>query len=148
MDKQAYKFLSAMPHFKMLPEEDLNKLVNHASLQRIAQDTVFAVQDKTRIDSILVLEKGSLALYDERHAEREPVGYINSGEVFGGITILLNGGISLRTAEAREDSVGYRIPEGVFQNLCARHGDFHDYFLKNFSQNIFDDSLINIIEAG
>ena len=56
MDKQAYKFLSAMPHFKMLPEEDLNKLVNHASLQRIAQDTVFAVQDKARIDSILVLQ--------------------------------------------------------------------------------------------
>jgi len=148
MEKQAFKFLSAMPHFKMLPEEDLHQLISQSSRQRIAQDTVFAVQDKTRIDSILVLQKGSLALYDERHAEREPVGFINSGEVFGGITILLNGGISLRTAEAREDSVGYRIPEAVFQDLCARHSDFHDYFLKNFSQNIFDDSLMSIVEAG
>ena len=147
MEKQALKFLSNMPHFAMLPEEELRKLASQATPQRIAQGTVFAVQDKTRIDSILALKKGTLTLYDERQDDGKSVGHIAAGEVFGGITILLNGGISLRTAEAAEDSEGYRIPREVFQDLCSRNGAFHDYFLKNFSQNIFDDSLLSIIEA-
>jgi len=107
-----------------------------------------AVQDKTHIDSISVVIRGQLSLYDERSGKKQLTGYIKEGEVFGGITILLNGGISLRTVETDNDTECYAIPSDLFQDLCARNKAFYEYFLENFSKHIFDESLSSIIESG
>ncbi|MBW2590608.1 MAG: cyclic nucleotide-binding domain-containing protein, partial [Deltaproteobacteria bacterium] len=148
MNEQAFKYLSGMPHFSFLPESELKKISDKTSFKSYPKDTLFAVQNKTKIDNIFVVEKGSFSLYDEKQGERKLIGHIKPGEVFGGITILMNGGISLRTVIVDKDCSGYIIPKEDFIDHCTRNKAFYEYFVKNFSKNIFDDSLGSIIETG
>ncbi len=148
MNEQAFKYLSGMPHFSFLSESELTKISDKASYKSYPKDTVFAVQNKTKIKSIFVVEKGSFSLYDEKQKEKNLSGHIKPGEVFGGITILMNGGISLRTAIVDKDCSGYMIPKEDFIDYCTSNKTFYEYFVKNFSKNIIDDSLGSIIETG
>ncbi len=148
MSEQALKYLSNMPHFSFLSKKELKKISDKASFKSHPKGTLFAVQDKTKIDSIFVVQKGSFALYNEKQGEKKLVGYIKPGEVFGGITILMNGGISLRTIIVDKDCSGYMIPKEDFQDYCTRNKAFYEYFVKNFSKNIFDESIASIIETG
>ena len=147
MDKAA-KYLSGMPHFSFLPDEEIHKISHEVIFNRYEKGTQLAVKDETVIDSVYIVEKGSLALFDMRDGESVPSGFIKSGEVFGGITILMNGGVSLRTVIVEEDCSGYEIPRDIFQDLCARYPRFYEFFLENFSKHVFDDSIKALIETG
>jgi len=148
MSEQALKYLSNMPHFSFLSKSELKNISDKASFKTYPKDHLFAVQNKSKVNSIFVVQKGSFALYDEKQEEKKLVGYIKHGEVFGGITILMNGGISLRTVIVDEDCSGYMIPKDIFQDHCTRNKTFYEYFVKNFSKNIFDESIASIIETG
>ncbi len=148
MTINAARYISQMPHFSMLPPEEIEKVAASARPMEIKRGAGYAEQGKTVIDSIYVVCKGTLALYDEKQDPFKPTGYIKSGEVFGGITILMNAGISLRTVRATEDCAGFAIPKTVFQDLCTKYRHFFEYFVENFSKNIFDKSLSAIIETG
>jgi len=137
-----------MPHFSFLPKSELKKISDKTSFKSYPKDTLFAVQNTTKIDNIFVVEKGSLSLYDEKQGEKKLIGHIKPGEVFGGITILMNGAISLRTVIVEKDCSGYMIPKEDFLDYCTRNKSFYEYFVKNFSKHIFDDSLGSIISIG
>ena len=147
MDKTA-TYLSGMPHFSFLPDKEIHKISREISFRRFEKGTQLAVKDETVIDNVYVVNKGSLALFDLRDGESVPSGFIKSGEVFGGITILMNGGVSLRTVMVEENCSGYEIPKEIFQDLCARFPRFYEYFLENFSKHVFDDSIKALIETG
>jgi len=148
MNERAFKYLSGMPHFSFLPKSELKKISDKTFFKSYPKDTLFAVQNKTKIDNIFVVEKGSLSLYDEKQGEKKLIGHIKPGEVFGGITILMNGAISLRTVIVDKDCSGYMIPKEDFLDYCTHNKSFYEYFVKNFSKNIFDDSLGSIIKTG
>jgi len=148
MNERAFKYLSGMPHFSFLPKSELKKISDKTSFKSYPKDTLFAVQNTTKIDNIFVVEKGSLSLYDEKQGEKKLIGHIKPGEVFGGITILMNGAISLRTVIVDKDCSGYMIPKEDFLDYCTHNKSFYEYFVKNFSNHIFDDSLGSIISIG
>ena len=62
MNEQAFKYLSGMPHFSFLSESDLEKISEKASYKSYPKDTLFAVQNKTQIKNIFVVQKGSFSL--------------------------------------------------------------------------------------
>jgi len=148
MNSEAFEYLSKMPHFSFLPEEDIRRVSEAATIQHYEKGTVFAEQDKTVVDNIYVVKTGVLELLDEKKGTRMHSGLITAGEVFGGITIMMNGGISLRTVIVDEACSGYAIPTETFQDLCRRFKSFYEYFLENFSKNIIDKSLTSLIEVG
>jgi CBS domain-containing protein len=137
-----------MPHFSFLPESERRKIAKAAIEKTYPEGRQYAQQGETNIDSIFIVRKGSLALFDERKGLEKATGYIKPGEVFGGITILLNAGVSLRTVVVDEDCSGYLVPKAIFLDLCTRFKSFYEYFLENFSKHIFDESLTTIIETG
>lgn len=148
MDETIRRYLAKMPHFAMLPREDIEAVAAGAEHRHLEPGTVFARQGQTQITHIWVIHQGQLTLFDERVDEKKPIGHIKTGEVFGGITILLNAGISLRTVEVETATDAYAIPAEVFQDLCHRHEDFYEYFLHNFSKHLVDESLNALIETG
>ncbi len=148
MNSKAFAYISKMPHFSFLPESELRKLAQTAIAQTYEAGTVIAEQGKTQVDRIYIVASGNLALYDQKHGESALTGYIKPGEVFGGITILLNGGISLRTVKVDKPCHGYAIARDVFQDMCARYPKFFEYFLENFSKHIFDPSISALIETS
>ncbi len=148
MNQKIFDDISKMPHFSMLPADIRKKVAESAVEETHPQGERFAEQGRTRINSIFIVKKGVLALFDEKTDGGQPTGFIKPGEVFGGITILLNGGISLRTVLVQEACSGYKIPQEIFEDLSTRFKNFYEYFLLNFSRNIFDTSLVSIIETG
>lgn len=148
MAQEALSYLSKMPHFSMLPQAELDTIAESATETHLTEGERYAEQGETEIDSILVVYRGELALYDERLEQEDPIGFIKPGEVFGGITILMNAGISLRTVIVHKACRGFAIPRDIFQDLCIRHKAFYEFFVENFSKHIFDDSLASIIETG
>ncbi len=148
MNGEIRSYLAEMPHFSFLSDEQLDKVAGSAEREIYTEDARIAVQGETRIDGISVVKKGQLHLYEEREDGRELSGYIKPGEVFGGITLLMNGGVSLRTVFVEKGTELFRIPSQVFFDLCAGSKEFHEYFVENFSKHIFDPGLKSIIESG
>lgn len=135
------RFLSAMPHFSFLTKEELALVVSRATIVHLPKGHPVSAQGKTRVERVLVITKGQLSLYQDDQGRKELTGYIKKGEVFGGITLMLNAGISLRTAKADTDVDAISIPGPVIMEVCTQNKAFHEYFLANFSHNIFDKSL-------
>ncbi len=86
----------------------------HPELQTVPKGEILITQGQADIPSIFIVTKGVLALYDERETPRKLTGYIKKGEVFGSISILMNGGTALRTAEAQKTCHGCTIPKELF----------------------------------
>lgn len=141
-------YLENMPHFKMLPDEELGHLADLSTHQYLPRGEVLAKQGMTRIRHIYIIKKGQISLYDEKNGERRLGGYIKTGEVFGGITLLMNAGTSLRTVLVDEETEVYLIPQKNFLDLCARYKDFYAFFVDNFSKHLKDPALDTLIVSG
>ena len=141
-------FLQTMPHFSFLTKDELDGLVSKAVIVHLASGHPVSIQGETRIENVLVIMKGQLSLYQDDQGQQELTGYIKKGEVFGGISVMLNAGISLRTTKADTDVDAISIPDTVIMALCAKNKAFYEYFLANFSHNMFDRSLDEITRAG
>ncbi len=148
MQKDIRDFLGKMPHFSMLPEKELDQMAASAQIHTFSKGTLLAEQGKTHIHHIYIIKQGQFSLYEEKNGKQELGGYIKHGEVFGGITLLMSAGVSLRTVRVDEQTETYLIPRDTFLDLCARYKRFHEYFLENFSKHIFDSALTTIISSG
>ena len=136
-----FRFLSSMPHFSFLTKDELDRVVAKAELLHLERGHPISTQGKTRIENVLVIMRGQLSLYQDDRGEPELSGYIKQGEVFGGISVMLNAGISLRTAKVDTDLHAISIPDSVIMEICTKNKAFYEYFLANFSKNIFDESI-------
>ena len=141
MKQSIFRFLSSMPHFSFLTKDEMEAVVSASKLVKLPKGHLVAEQGKTSIEDVLVIMRGQLSLYQEEKGERELAGYIKQGEVFGGITVMLNAGISLRTAKVDSEVHCISIPHTVVMDACTQNKAFYEYFLANFSHNIFDKSL-------
>ena len=148
MREAVRRYLEKMPHFKMLPDRELDFLAEQSIRKNISKGEVLAHQGKTSIRHIYIIKSGQFSLYDEKSGKRQLGGYIKTGEVFGGITLLMNAGISLRTVLVDEQTDAYLIPQAKFLDLCARYKDFYSFFLDNFSKHLKDPALDTIIASG
>jgi CBS domain-containing protein len=148
MREAVRRYLGKMPHFKMLPARELDYLAEQSIRKNLSEGEVLARQGKTSINHIYIIKSGQFSLYSEKAGKRQLGGYIKTGEVFGGITLLMNAGISLRTVLVDEQTEAYLIPQAKFLDLCARYKDFHGFFLDNFSKHLKDPALDTIIASG
>ncbi|WP_155320735.1 DUF294 nucleotidyltransferase-like domain-containing protein [Desulfosarcina ovata] len=148
MKPETLRLLSSMPHFSFLTQKEMEMVVAQATPTRLTRGTLVSTQGKTRIENVLVVLDGQLSLYQQKAEGELLTGYIKKGEVFGGISVMLNAGISLRTTKADTIVDAIAIPAGLINDLCAQNKAFHEYFLENFSHNIFDESLDAITRAA
>ncbi len=143
-----FNFLSGMPHFAFLSKDELDMVVSNATIVHLSKGHQVSIQGKTQIRNVLVIMKGQLSLYKEEKGKQILTGHIKKGEVFGGITVMLNAGKSLRTTKADAEVDAIAIPDAVVLEICTKNKAFYEYFLANFSQNMFDESLDAITRAG
>jgi CBS domain-containing protein len=149
MNREVKTFLSNMPHFSFLSPEELEKVVKSTEIKVLSQEKRLAVQGKTKIDHIYIVKKGQMSIYEEEEGGQPKFkGQIKPGEVFGGISLLMNGGISIRTVVVEKNSEFYMVPKEIFFDLCEGSKDFYEYFVENFSKHVFDPGLKSLIESG
>ena len=141
---QARDFLSRIVPFSFLTEADLEEMVNALSLLHHEAGTILFVQGKSRIDYLYIIQSGAAELYYEQAGEKSTRGYLGEGDNYGGISMLLNKGVSIRTLRVEEETYLYALPEKHFMRLCRSCPAFSDYFTDTFGKRMLDRSYAEI----
>jgi CBS domain-containing protein len=134
MSSEIRDYLAAMPYFAMLPDAELDQLATQAVPQVFAEGVHLAIQGRTRFSHIYVVKRGTIAVYNEKDNSRRPDGFIREGELFGGIALLVNAGVSQRTLHVDRETEAYLIPQEKFLELCVRYKDFYAFIVEKYEQ--------------
>ncbi|MBU1713891.1 MAG: cyclic nucleotide-binding domain-containing protein [Proteobacteria bacterium] len=148
MNKDVTDFLSNISPFSKLPEKELRQTSESVSISIYPKDSVLAVQNITKIENVCIIKEGLVELFFDKQGKKVLSGFMKEGDIFGGISILMNAGISIRTAKVYQDSTVYLIPKKKFLDLCTRFKVFYEYFVEAFSRRMLDESYAAIISEG
>ena len=103
------------------------------------------VQEITSVEKFLVLSGGSAQYYFEQNNEKTLQGRLNAGDNFGGISILLNDAVAIRTLKVLEDSVFLSLDAGIFLKTCTEFEEFKTFFTSAFGRLMLNKSYAGII---
>ena len=148
MHDQVYQFLSDLPLFSELPKDELLQLAKDISVETFPKNTILSVQGRTKLGQVYIIKDGSLELFYETNGERKLSGILKPGESFGGVSVLMNAGISVRTAITIEDATLYSLPQKAFINICGRHNFFYDFYAAQFHRQMSNKSYASLVASG
>ena len=148
MQDQISTFLAKQSPFSKLPEAELKKISESISAENFPSGHNLSVQGRTKLDHIYIIKDGLLELFYESDGEKELSGTLRSGEIFGGISILMNAGLSVRSVKIVEDTTLYILPQKVFLDICTLHTDFYEYFAEKFRKRMMNKSYASVVAAG
>ncbi len=131
--------------FSILPAKEEKALLNSFSYEKIAKDTILHEQELTRVEKFYTLSSGMGHYYFEDRNTKTLKGELNPGGNFGGISILFNDGVSIRSLALLEDSVFITLDANVFLNLCRNYPAFQEYFTNEFGKCMLNKSFAGII---
>lgn len=145
MNEKAFKFLSGVAPFSFLPEEELKKIASEVSMVHYPEDTILFVQEQSRIECLYIIQKGAAERYYEQSGKKTLYVFLSKGDVCGGISMLLNDGIAVRTLKINEDSDIYILPKKSFLDTCTHHVVFSEYFTDAFGKLMLSRSYAGVI---
>jgi len=131
--------------FSFLPEKAKEDLLTHFSSETIKKDTILLVQEISPVGKFLVLSQGSAQYYFEHNNEKTLQGRLNEGDNFGGISILLNDAVAIRTLKVLEDSVFLSLDAAIFLKTCTEFEEFKAFFTNAFGALMLNKSFAGII---
>jgi len=137
--------IAQTPPFSFLPEEKISDLQPHFSEETGKKNEVKFVRGKTRVTSLYVVARGSAELYFEKSGEKTLRRMLSEGDCFGGISLLLNDSLAVRTMRLSEKTRFYTLPAEVFLDLCNEFGDFKEFFTNTFGKTMLDRSYAEMI---
>ncbi len=149
---KAFQFLKNVPPFSFLPQDEIEEVSSKVALVRYPKDSILFVQDQTRVESLYIILKGAAERYYEESDRKIRGALSGEGTVYGGISMLLNDGIAVRTLRVNEDSDFYVLTRNEFLDLCAQYEAFSQYFTDTFGKrmmnNAYADLILKSIEPG
>ena len=148
MQDQIYKFLVKLEPFSKLPEAELENISDSVFAENFPSGHNLSVQGRSKLDHIYIIKDGLLELFYESDGEKELSGTLQAGEIFGGISILMNAGISVRSVKIVEDTTLYVLPKKVFLDICTLHADIYEYFAEKFRKRMMNKSYASVVAAG
>ncbi len=148
MNNQSMNFLSQIRVFASLPEKEIKRVAQSTVLRSFAKNEILFKQGRSKMDGIYILQSGEIELYYEREDHKTQVSRLSKGDIFGGISVLMNSGVCLRTAKAARESTCYMIPVDVFMNLCRDYRFFNKHFVDAFGQRMVDESYASIFASN
>lgn len=142
--KGSYQSIAAflknkVPALSELPDEALMNLAHAVEVDYLKCGTVFIVQGETELSGLFVVNQGAVELFDEQDDGEHEL--LAEGGLYGALSLLRNNGLALRSAKTVEDTYFYRLPKGVFFQLCADHEDVRDYFFDSLRTRAYERSL-------
>ena len=146
--KDALTVYSQTEPFQLLPPEVIEELAEWTTEIKASRGQLVAEQAKTEIGKIFFIRKGAIELYYEKEGEKTLGARMVAGETFGGISVLMNAGVAVRTAKVEDDAIFYAIPAERFLAMCEAYPPFKDYFNQAFRQRRRNESYSSILVTG
>ena len=148
MKDQVFTFLANQEPFSILPEAELKQMSEGVSAENYSSGHNLCMQGRTKLDHIYIIKDGLLELFYESDGEKELSGTLGPGETFGGISILMNAGISVRSVKIIEDATLFLLPKNVFLDICTLHTDLYEYFAEKFRSRMMNKSYASVVASG
>ena len=131
--------------FSVLPKTEEKAVFNAFAYEKYSKHTVLLEQELTRVEKLYILSKGLGHYCFEDHHTKILNGELNPGDNFGGISILFNEGISIRSLEVLEDSVFVTLDADIFLTLCRNYPVFQDHFAAEFGKCMLNKAFAGIM---
>ncbi|MCG6881723.1 MAG: DUF294 nucleotidyltransferase-like domain-containing protein [Deltaproteobacteria bacterium] len=147
-EKEILDFISGVRVFTALPENELIEMCAKITREQYRKGHILCRQDETLLSKVYVIESGSLELFFEEEGKKNLRGTLTTGDVFGGIAILMNSGKSARTVMVKEDTTLLVLPKEKFIDISARHQPFYTFFVETFQDRMLDKSYAAIFQSS
>ena len=72
------------------------------------------IQGQSKLEYLYIIKKGAAERYFEENDEKTLRGMMGEGDMYGGISMLMNKGLAIRTLRVTEDSYFYISAQGNF----------------------------------
>ena len=144
---QVSHFLSGIVPFSFLPEEVLKEISKEFSVVHYSSGTRLFYQGKSKVEYLYIIQKGAVERYFEEGNNKTLRGVLGEGDLYGGISMLVNDGIAVRSFHILENTYFYILPKTVFLKLCNDHKSFAEYFAGDFGKRMMDKSYASIIKS-
>ena len=148
MPDEVLTFLSKQSPFSNLPQTELKRISEAVTTENYSSGYNLSIQGRTSLDHVYIVKEGVLELFSESDGEKEMSGLLKKGKIFGGISLLMNAGISVRSVNVLEDTTLYVVPEKVFLDICTLHTDFYEFFAERFRKRMLNKSYASVVAAG
>jgi len=145
---QLTHFLSGVVPFSLLPEEVLKEISREFSVVHYSKGTRLFYQGKSRVEYLFIIQKGAVERYFEEGDNKTLRGVLCEGDLYGGISMLVNDGIAVRSISTLENTYFYILPKTAFLKLCHEHQDFAEYFTGDFGKRMMDKTYAAIIKSN
>jgi CBS domain-containing protein len=145
VSEQAEQFLLSTVPFSFLPESEIAAIASELSVIYHPKDQSIFTQGISRIDALYIIQKGAAERYFEESGQFTLKDAISEGSLFGGISMLLNNSISIRSLKTTEDTHFYTWPRQRFLDVCNRFESFSEYFTDTFGKRMLDRSYASIV---
>ena len=142
---RAFQFLSGIAPFSFLLEDELEKAAMELSLVFHPRNTVIFTQGLSKIESLYIIQSGAAERYFEESDHNVQSALMSEGDLFGGISMLINNSISIRSLRTTEDTHFYVWPKPCFLDACNRNKQFLEYFTDTFGKRMLDRSYASIV---
>jgi CBS domain-containing protein len=148
MSQDAVDLLSKIEPFAHLPKDVLEAVASQLALMTFPSGTVLAEQGRTTLSQVYIVRSGRLDLFFESLGKKNLHRVLEPGDLFGGISILMNAGLAIRSLTAAADAALYVLPKPVFLDLCRRYSHFQSHFVSDFNWRMQDESYGAAIAAS
>jgi len=145
MSQDYFLFLSNIEPFSFLPEKEIKHIADLIQVELFNEKKILFRQGISRLEKIYILKEGTAERFYEAVDKKIVTDALHKGEVFGGISILLNESVAIRSLEIQDNTAFYTFPKNVFISLCDNYEDFKYYFTNIFGKRMLDKTYSNLI---
>ncbi|MFO8084888.1 MAG: DUF294 nucleotidyltransferase-like domain-containing protein [Desulfobacterales bacterium] len=146
--EQAFQFLSGVVPFSFLPDEEIENVAGKLSIVHYPKDSIICIQGQTKLDYLYIIQRGAAERYYEEGDQKRLRGLLGEGDIYGGITLLVNDSIAVRTLKCTEDCYFYILPKKEFLAFCTQYDVFSEYFTDTFGKRMLDRSYASIVSKS
>ena len=144
MVNEAVQFLSDVVPFSFLSEKELKEIAAHLYTPHYSKNVVLFFQGRSKVNNLYIIRKGAAERYYEKNGRKTLRCKLSEKDMYGGISMLLNDGIAVRTFKINEDLFLYALPKKIFLDICARYESFSEFFTDAFGKRMLDSSYAKI----
>lgn len=145
MSQDYFLFLSNIEPFSFLPEKEIKHISDLIQVEFFNEKKILFRQGISRLEKIYILKEGTAERFYESIDKKIVKDALHKGEIFGGISILLNESIAIRSLEIQDNTSFYTFPKNVFISLCDKYEEFKYHFTNIFGKRMLDKTYLNLI---
>ncbi|MCX8027504.1 MAG: DUF294 nucleotidyltransferase-like domain-containing protein [Thermodesulfovibrionales bacterium] len=146
--EEIVNFLSEIPPFQFLQNNELVSLSEQISIEFYPKDTIIMKQGAEPSKFLRVIKKGSVKVFITTEDGIEVItDYRGEGELIGYLS-LMSSDVAKATVVTLQDTICLLISKENFLRLLERNTDFRDYFNKTFLRKYIDKPVREYEDKG